>query len=59
MLYYLFRYLDKFDIPGAGLFNYHFLPVSHGHYYLTGHFHPVWKEDNPQAAEGPDRRNHT
>jgi phospho-N-acetylmuramoyl-pentapeptide-transferase len=22
MLYYLFKYLDKFDVPGAGLFNY-------------------------------------
>ena len=22
MLYYLFHYLEKFDVPGAGLFNY-------------------------------------
>ena len=22
MLYYLFRYLDQLDVPGAGMFNY-------------------------------------
>ena len=54
MLYHLFQYLESFDFPGAGVFQY-ITFRSACYYFVLDHCLRGGEKSDPDAAETADR----